>query len=393
VKNLLLGAFLLASSLQAMSLREVIDASLRGSPSLEVITARLAANEQSIDIADQFDNPELFLTKNTLDSSQAMSQTVLTFKQKIPYFSKREKRQDVANADAKVLQEELQAAKVKLVERIKSESYTIWDLRELEGIIDEYILLTKQNIKLYESYTSISDNEHMGIMKAELSLSDLEVQKTALDAKITAAYARLSYLAATKVKHLEIDLKITKKPNFNRLRDSLLRNNPDLVVLQKEIKKQDAKVALADINNYPDIALVAGYAYREKYDNYFNIGFGMSLPIYGTEDAKEERQRALLLAKKSQKSDLTLEVESKLQVYYAQMLASYKIYHIIQDDALPQVAHMFELSGSSIAVGSDLFKYIDVLFQKLDLEKKSIQSITNYKLSEAKIAALRGDYQ
>jgi len=390
VKNLLIGAFLLASSLQAMSLSELIEASLSKSPSLEVINARLEANKQNIDIADQFDNPELLLTKNTIDATQPMSQSVITFKQKLPYYSKREKRADVAVAEDKVLQEQLAAAKVKLVERIKNEAYTIWELRELEAIIDEYITLTKQNINLYESYTSVSDNQHMGIMKAELSLSDLQVQKTTLDAKIYTAYARLSYLAATKVEHLDIDLKISHKPNLAALKASL-ENNPDIMIQEREISKQNAKVELADINNYPDFTLLAGYAYREKHDNYFNFGLGLSLPMYGTEDAKEEEQRALLLAKKSQKSDTVLAITSQVEIYYAQMLASYKIYHIIEDDALPQVAHMFELSSSSISTGSDLFKYIDVLFQKLDLEKKSIQAVANYKRSEAQIAALKGE--
>ncbi len=390
MKNLLIGAFLLAGSLQAMSLSEVIEASLSKSPSLEVINARLKANKQNIDIADQFDNPQLLLTKNTIDAAQPMSQSVITFKQKLPYYSKREKRADVAVAEEKVLQEKLGAAQVKLVERIKNEAYTIWELRELEAIIDEYITLTKQNINLYESYTSVSDNQHMGIMKAELSLSDLEVQKTTLDAKIYTAYARLSYLAATKVKSLNTDLKISHKPNLTALKASL-NSNPDIMIQEREISKQSAKVELADINNYPDFTLLAGYAYREKHDNYFNFGVGISLPMYGTEDAKEEEQRALLLAKKSQKSDTVLAITSQVEIYYAQMLASYKIYHIIQDAALPQVAHMFQLSSSSISTGSDLFKYIDVLFQKLDLEKKSINAVANYKRSEAQIAALKGE--
>ena len=391
MKYLLLGIFLFASSLWSMTLDTFIEKALRGSPSLSVIDARLKANKQSIDIADQFANPELFLTKNSLDNKQAMSQTVVTFKQKIPYFSKRAKRADVALADEKVLQEELRSAKIALVERIKVTAYTIWELRELQRIIDTYIALTKQNIKLYESYTSVGTKEHMGIMKAELSLSDLKVQRSALDAKIDAAYARLSYLGAFQIKELDIDLHMGKRPDLTALKNALLEQNPRLQVMQKEIQKQNAKVALSDINNYPDFALVAGYAYREKFDNYFNMGIGISLPIYGTEDDKEQREKALLLAIKSQKSDLALDITAQLQSYYAQELSAYNIYHIIADEALPQVAHMFELSISSITVGSDLFKYIDVLFQKLDLEKKSIEAITNYKKAAANIAALRGE--
>ncbi|MEN4053626.1 MULTISPECIES: TolC family protein [Sulfurimonas] len=391
MKNLLLGALLLASSLSAMTLSELIESSLSRAPSLEIINARLVANKQNIDIADQFENPELLLTKNTIDSSQAMSQTVLTLKQKIPTYSKREKREDIALSEEKLLQEKLHAAKVKLVGRIKNEAYTIWELREEIQIIDEYIILTRQNIRLYESYTSVDNNQHMGIMKAELSLSDLKVQRSALEAKKAAAYARLSYLAALKVTDLTIDLSIKKKPNLQQLQNSLKESNPDLLITQKEIQKQSYAVALAEINNYPDINLIAGYAYREKFDNYFNFGVGLSLPIYGTEDAKEEKERAILLEKKSKQSDIELAVLAQLELYYEQMLSSYKIHHIIQDEALPQVAHMFELSSSSISVGSDLFKYIDVLFQKLDLEKKSIKAVANYKRAEAQISQLRGE--
>ncbi|WP_457743318.1 TolC family protein [Sulfurimonas sp.] len=392
MNKLLLGALFFATLSQAMTLSEVIQTSLAKSPSLAIIEARLHANKQNIDIADQFDNPELLLTKNTLDNSQAMSQTVLTFKQKLPYFSKRSKRADVSIAEQKVLEADLSAAKVKLVERIKNEAYTIWELGALRDILDEYIELTRRNINLYESYTSVSDNEHMGIMKAELSLSDLQVNKASLDAQIDIAYSRLSYLTALKVNDLQIALKIKQKPNFTKLKASLA-SNPELVVESKKILKQRKKVDLADINNYPDLNVIAGYAYREKFDNYFNVGLSLSLPIYGTEDAKEERERALLLEKHSQKNDIALKVLAQLEAYYAQMSASYKIYHIIQDDALPQVAHMFELSSSSISVGSDLFKYIDVLFLKLDLEKKSIKAVANYKRAEAQIAALRGDLQ
>jgi hypothetical protein len=113
--------------------------------------------------------------------------------------------------------------------------------------------------------------------------------------------------------------------------------------------------------------------------------------MYGTEDYKEEESRALVLSAASQKADTQISVNATLQTYYAQILSAYEIYHIVQDDALPQVAHMFELSNSSIATGSDLFKYIDVLFQKLDLEQKSIKAVANYNLAKAKIAQLKGE--
>jgi len=392
MKTVLLSALLVYSSLSAITLDEIIKSSLASSPSFEVIEARIEANKQSIDVANQFSNPEMSLTTNTIDSSQKMSQTVLTFKQKIEYYNKRSAKEDVSIAEGDVLSEKLKVAQVAFVSKIKEEAYTIWELRELKNILNDYITLTRKNIELYESYTTVDANQHMGIMKAELSLADLEIQKSTLDANIYAAYARLSYLSAMDIKNLEIDLKMQTKPNFTNMQKSLL-NNPTVALREKELQKQHTNVELSDINNYPDLNLIAGYAYRQNFDNYMNFGLSLSLPIYGTEDAKEEEARALELSYISQKKDTQIAINAQLKAYYAQMLSAYNVYHIIQDDALPQIAHMFELSNSSISTGGDLFKYVDVLFDKLALEQKSISAISNYKKAEAKISELAGDIQ
>ncbi|HIP21224.1 MAG TPA: TolC family protein [Sulfurimonas sp.] len=390
MKNLLLSVLLVTSSLSAIGLSEIINISLTNSPSLESINAKIKANEHASDVANQFSNPELSLTKNTIDSSQAMSQTVLTIKQKLPYYGKRDSKQAVTFAQDELLKEQLNAAKATMVQKIKTEVYTIWELRELYKIINEYITLTKQNIELYESYTSVSDNEHMGIMKAELSLADLEIQKSVLNAKIYASYAKLSYLAAFDVKDIEINLAIGGKPQLEDLQPTLV-NNPEIRIKIKELKKENAKIEVADINNYPDLNLIAGYAYRENFDNYFNFGLALSIPMYGTEDAVEEEVRAAALVVVSQKEDTQIAISSELKIYYAQMLSSYQVYHIIQDDALPQIAHMFELSNSAISTGGDLFKYIDVLFDKLALEQKSINAVSNYNKAQAQISQLAGE--
>ena len=390
MKTVLLSALLLYSSLSAITLDEIIKSSLASSPSFEVIEARIAANKQSIDVANQFSNPEMSLTTNTIDSSQKMSQTVLTFKQKIEYYNKRSSKQDVSIAEGDVLSEKLKVAQVAFVSKIKEEAYTIWELRELKNILNDYITLTRKNIELYESYTTVDANQHMGIMKAELSLADLKIQKSTLDANIYAAYARLSYLSAMDITDLDIDLTIQKRPDLVTMQTSLV-SNPTVALRERELQKQHRNVELSNINNYPDLNLIAGYAYRQNFDNYMNFGLSLSLPIYGTEDAKEEEARALELSYLSQKKDTQIAINARLKAYYAQMLSAYNIYHIVEDDALPQIAHMFELSNSSIATGGDLFKYVDVLFDKLALEQKSISAVSNYKKAEAKISELAGD--
>ena len=386
---LVLTLLLLGSSLYATNLTELINSSLANNPSLDAITARIKASEANIYIAKQFANPELSLTTNTLDNSQAMSKTLLSIKQNIPYFNKRSTREQVALADKSLKEEQLNTAKVALVAKIKKEAYTIWQLQELTKIINNYITLTKHNIDIYESYATTNENQHLGIIKAELSLADFTIEKSTLDAKMDAAYARLSYLSALKVTHLEITLTITHKPELQQLQDSL-QNNPTIALKEKELKKQNAAVTLSALEKYPDLNLISGYAHRENFEDYFNIGIAFSLPIYGRENAKEEEARAMQLSYASQKMDATNSVNALFKAYYAQMQSAYNIYHIVQDDALPQIIHMFDLSNASISTSGDLFKYIDVLFQKFSLEQKSINAVASYHQAKAKISELAG---
>jgi len=389
MKTALFFTLLLSSNLFGITLDEIITTSLSKSPSLESINARIAANKEDIELSNQFSNPKLSLITNTLDTDQAMSKTTLTLQQTIPFYSKRSSKQKVAVAEEAVLNEKLTKAKVALVAAIKMEAYTIWELKELYKTIDEYVMLSEQNIELYESYATTSENNHMGIMKAKLSLSDLQITRSTLDAKIYSSLARLSYLAAFEVNELELKLEISQKPELQKYQ-TMLESNPDLAIKRGELAKRNAQIQLADVNNYPDINLIGGYNYRENFDDFWSVGVGLSLPIYGREDSQLQKARSLALSEKSQESDTQLSINSTLKVYFSQMKSSYEIYHIIQDDALPQIEHMFELSNSSISTGSDLFKYVDVLIQKLKLEQKSINAITNYNKAYANISQLSG---
>jgi len=389
VKINLLFILLISNSLYAITLDEIISKSLRSNPSLKSINKRILANKENIKLSNQFDNPMLSISKNTIDTNQAMSKTTINFEQKIPYFNKRKSATKVTKREEDILKTKLIKAKVSLVEAIKEQAYTIWELKELYSILIKYETITKQNIDLHESYTSVQKNQYMGIVSAQLTLSNLKIQRSVLKSKIISAYARLSYLASFKIKHLDINLAIDSKPTKKMFEKALI-NNPDILLKEKQILKQDAKVEVAKLNYYPDFTLRASYSQRVNFDDYATIGFGVSLPIYGSEEYKEQKQRELVLSLNSLKEDTKISIESTLDVYLAQMNSDYEIYHIIKDEALPQVQHMFDITNSSVSTGADLFKYIDILIQKLKLEEKSIKAVTSYNITHAKIQKLAG---
>ena len=389
MKTLLFSLILLYLPLNAMTLDTLIESSLQKNPSLESINHRITSMQELETVADNFANPSLTYTQNTLSQAEKMSKKTVTFTQKLPYFGKRDAQKDIYTAKVNLLAENLEEAKVILAREIKKEAYRAWEYEKTYVIIEDYENLTRQNIGLFESYTSTSQKQHMGIMSAELTLSDLKIQKNALKAKIESAYAKISYLANQKVSKLNFSGEMTPiKTNIGS--NTSLANNHLLIAKKKEVALNKAFVKNAELSNYPDFNLIIGYAHRENFDNYANVGVGITLPIYGSEDAKEQSTRSSLLATQSAKEDLKIRIKSQLQEASFAMQSAYDIYHIVNDEALPQLAHMFELTSSSVTTGGDLFKYIDILVQKLKIEQKSIHAIADYKRAEADIEALKG---
>jgi len=380
---------LLLHLLNAYTLDEIISNALKNNPSLEVINNKISANSFAINSSATLSNPEILFTTNTLDSAQPMSQSIITLKQKIPYISKLTNKKDISQAQQKILFTSLEKAKSALVYSIKKTAYMIWELEEIYKTLVSNEKLIKKSIKLFESYTSINNNQHIDMMDAELSLIELKVKKSELKSKIDSAYTLLSYLSAEDIKNIDISLDIDVLASKISLQEQLV-NNLDIELKNKEIQKQNATVQLSSANRFPDLMLSGGYSVRSEFDNYFNIGVGITLPIYGVESSKLQEQKKLLLSQEAQKKDLQTDIQNKFQNYYIGMKSSYEIYKIIKDEALAQIQHMLDISYSSVSTGTNLLKQIKILQKKLQLEQKSINAVSSYHTNYAKILQLSG---
>jgi outer membrane protein, heavy metal efflux system len=391
MKTLLLIALFL-SPIFATTLKTLIQNTLQSHPSIEVIEAKITHNKENFSLSQNFADPQLYYFQNTINDNQAMRQKSLLFKQTLPYFPKQDIALEGVQANEDILNTKLKQQQLTLITALKKTAYSLWKLEHLLMIIDEYQSLTQQNIDLHTTYTSTSDNQHMGIMSAELLLSNLHIQKSQLKAEIRSGYAQLSYLSNSNINTLALELSMPALPDLSTLRQSLAKNL-SLELKNKELAKQDIQTQQQSLEQYPDIHLSLGYSHRENFDDFATFGIGVSLPIYGSQNSKIERSKKAYLIQKHQQKEISLNLEAKLIASYAKLQFAHESYTIIHDNALPQLNHMFELSTSNVSVGADLFKQTDILIQKLHLQQKSITAIANFHSELANIKKLQGSYQ
>jgi outer membrane protein, heavy metal efflux system len=387
---------LLPLLLSATSLSTLIENAKATHTSLEAIEMRLSAVDDEYDATRNFADPELLLSVSDIQlndptnrSIEPMQFTAINVKQKIPYFGKRDAASKKIDAKKQRIGFNISQAKVKLVESIKLTAYSIWQVEEQLRITNDYIKLTKQNIELYTAYSASDTKAHMGIMSAELSLSQLKIKHSKLRSFLTGLYKKVSYLSAMKVDSIEVSMEVTE-PREIAFYMEATNESSAYKVKEAIVKEAEADLKVKELAKNVDPFVQVGYFYRESFEDYMNINVGFALPIYGTQDSKEEASRKVSLATKSEVADFKNSLDSKVGEYYAKLQDSYRVYNIIEKESLPQIEHMFDLTNTSIKSGSELFIYIELLGKKLKLDEQSIGAVGAYYKALASLDALIG---
>ncbi len=383
--------------LNAMTLDAIIDKALVAHPSLQAIEERLDAEDHLISATRNFANPEIAFALNDIQfddvsdrAREPMQTTSVMLKQKFPSFGKRDAATQHSRARKKVTASTLDEAKVKLVEQIRMTAYGIWEAEEELRIIDQYIQVTRQSIDLNTAYTSTRTSSHMGIMSAELALSQLKIKKQRYESRRRALYAKLGYFAAQPVAKLEIELHV-QQPEKMAFYLAQLANNRGYATKTSEAAAAQSRVKVEELSGNVDPAFQVGYFYRQEFKDYVNVSLSMALPIYGSESDNTEAAREMALSAASMSNDYLEKLKGETAGLYAQLEEAYAIYRIIYDESMPQIEHMFDLTNASVQSGQDLFVYIDLLKQKLALDEQLIGATLRFNTTEASLGALIGE--
>lgn len=382
--------------LSATSLSTLIENAKSTHTSLKIIEQKLNSFNDEYAASRNFSNPVISLSISDIQlddprarSLEPMQYSAIKLKQSIPYFGKRDAKSKQVSAKQNTLNSLLESAKVQLIKSIKITAYNIYRAKEKLRITDEYINLSKQNIELYTAYSNSDTNAHMGIMSAELNLSQLKIKRSELESTLIGLYKKISYLSAMQISHITLNTTIKKPKEIDYYLDEI-KQNYSYKVKEATVQEANADIKIKELDSYVDTSVQVGYYHREAFNDYLSIGVDFALPLYGTEKSKEQASRKILLSRKSEMHDFENQLYVEMTDTYAKLQYSYKVYNIIQNESLPTIKHMFDLTDSSIKSGSELLNYIEMLQKKLALDEQSIDAIASYYKALSSLEALIG---
>ena len=384
------------SLLQAQSINQLIQQSLKKHPSLKTIQHRLSAMDERIEKSQQWANPDLSLTISDIQfedpfdrSLEPMQYNAVNFQQKFPWFGKLAARKTYAQEQKHVVLDSYDAARVQLALQIRTTAYTIKEIEARIAILHRYSQLSRQNIKLYTDTIATDSMSHADSISAELSLSRIEIRSERYTSLLKSQKEKLSYLVQKKTMTISDRLRINKPGSLQRYLHKI-SNNPTYRMKLSQNRVANANKALLDLEVNPDPYVKVGYFNRQEYNDFASVTVGFSMPLYDTEELNSEIARKEALSSLSASLDYKAFLESEIRANYAKLKEAYRIYHIIQVKSLPQLKHLLELSSSAIEEGADLFTYTNILEQKLALEEESIAIKAEYLRTKAKLKALTG---
>jgi len=395
--RIMLFTLLAIGLVHAQSIHQLINQSIKKHPSLQTIQYRLSAMDERIEVSQNFSNPDLSLTINDIQfddpydrSLEPMQYNAINFQQKFPWFGKLDARKTFTLAQKNVILDSYEVAKLKLSEEIRITAYTIKELEARIDILNRYKAVAKQNIDLYTSYASTENKSHTNSMAASLMLSKIKIRAERYRMLLKSQKAKLKYLVQGKVSSISDTLQI-RRPNPLQTYLSKLQNNPNYHMKLSEKNVANANKAIQDLSINPDPYVKVGYFNRTDYPDYASVTVGFSLPLYGSEKLRSEAARKEVLAAASDSLDYKSSLESEIDTIYAKLTEAYQVYNIIQNESLPQLEHMFELSQSGIQKGGDLFTYTNLLEQKLALEEQRISIKADFLRAQARLNSLIGE--
>ena len=389
---------LLAVALQAQTLDELISHSLQNHKSLLAIERRLSGFEESLALSQKFANPELSLSVGDVQLSDPANRSIepmqyqsLTFKQKIPYFGKRDASSGLVNSQKEFVSGSLRQARVRLVKEIKLSVYDVWELEQKLNLVDEYLELIQNNVELSGAYgASSGDGWHVEMSDMQLTLTELKIKKRTLINSLKARYARLSYLSSMEVNSVELDFELIQPPAIETYAKNL-SNNPSLKIKIASEKVKNSKLKVKELDEFMDPYVSVGYFHRESFEDYVSFSVGSALPIYERESLSAQRAKKEVLEARAQSDDLRDGLKSSLTIEYATLLNSYEVYKILRDESVLELEHAFELSASRIKSGRNALLYTKLLEKRLKLYERTYVAQASYKRAEAKIEALTGE--
>ena len=377
------------------SLDDLLGFALAHNPEIQAVHMEAHALEARVPQVAALDDPLLMTTAflEPVETAAGPQEVMLSLSQEIPWFGKRDLRGDVAYHEAQAAFARLAAAQLRVIEQVKLAYYELYFIerstdvnRQLEDRIKQVITLAKTKYENAAEKTGLET-----VLQAQVELAQLEIELVQLDQARAKAKAQLiKALHAPPGATIELKplLPETNVPRTAAVLVALIDQcQPKLDALRREMNRDQAALALADKNYYPDVTIgmnwysigSPGLSPVANGNDATSLLVGVNLPIYRQKLHAAVREAQFQAARTSQQYDATWDaLRANVQTLHAEATQHDRIAKILDKTILPKAKQTLTLSLDAFRVDRITFpqlieNYKTLLRYRLDYHRREAQ--------------------
>jgi outer membrane protein, heavy metal efflux system len=375
---------------EELSVDNLITEVLARNPALAQMVASRQAAEARFPQVTALEDPALdfALAPASLGSNNVEAGYRVGISQKIPLAGKLGLRGQVALAEARAAGDELQVARLELIESTRLAFYDYFLAYRGQAVNDESLKLLKESKKSAENRVANGGNEQ-DVYQLDVEIARQGERALTLNRMRQVALARLNALM-----HRQVDSPLPPPPSalavpaelplVEMLRDLALQQRPDLRVLSDRIAGDEAALTLARREYYPD--LMVGAAYDTIMGNgptrdlapQLSVGINVPLRTERRHAAIAEAE-AKLVQRRAEFARLADQVSLQIEEAYAQVTESQGIVRHYEKTILPAAERNVKAARSAYTAAKiPLLSYLEAQKDQVNLRDRYYQAQAEY---------------
>lgn len=394
------------------NLPDLISAAVANNPEIKASEARWRMFAGRVQQAGSLDDPMLMLKAQNLlvrdpftFNRDPTTAKVIGISQQLPFWGKRELREEMARHEAESYRFSVEERKLELARMVKEAWYRLYAVDRSLAVVDKNLQLMDDFLTIAESKYAVGQGAQADIHRAGLEKSKmLEMQISLRQQRISLA-ATLNYLlyrpAGTQVSP-PAALPLPKVTLTTAELAVLARDNrPQVKSLAALAEKGRAANRLAHKEFWPDMNLSFEYMFREQVVNgmtsdpgynMFSLGLTFNLPL------QRERRRAVQAESSSETAMATDElnalhntIDFTITDSLSQMERRIRLIELYESGIIPQAEQSLESALIGYRVNKvDFLTLLDGRVTLFNYERELYESQAEYLMALARLEAAVG---
>jgi len=373
-----------------LSMGQLVDEVLKRNPSLQAMTAAWQAAAERYPQVISLEDPMLMVAMGpgTFGDPTHDVAWMVEGSQKIPWGGKRELRGQQAQAEANAARWEVEDTALRLSESTKLAFLDYYLVRRDQALNSENLKASQEFRDSAQSKFQANLVTQQDVLQADVDLADLSRRQFELQRMDRVAVARINTLL-----HRAPDNPLPSPPNELSTRGQLppidhlqllaAQQRPDLMALGARLSAEQAAIASAERDYYPDVTVLA------RYDGFWQhadrdlapmVGVNLNVPLHN------ERRCAAVREAQFRASQGRAEYESKLdeihgdvEAAYQQLVESTRTIELYRTTILPVIEQNYASArGNYNANKIDFLRLTDANRQQIMLREKYQETIADY---------------